>query len=200
MNVPLDYVKLIENTNNKFKVLYVNHSLSNDLSNDGHQVVKVYDFKSLMDNYLKTNLDYLTDVRIIEFTKMNTKISLDLRQKPQIELKLIKKDKNILGFTQFYTQLKCAYNDFLPIKQEKYDDIKKLLNYVNLPEGTTFYSDDYLKIKLKTNNKKNLANNEEFNYCKCKGQCIKKCFCKFNSNNCSDSCLCNFKKCKNQTK
>ncbi len=43
--------------------------------------------------------------------------------------------------------LKLAYNDFLPIKKAKYRDLKKLLNYVTLPQNVTFYSDNYLKFK-----------------------------------------------------
>jgi hypothetical protein len=46
---------------------------------------------------------------------------------------------NILGITQKYLSLKPAINDSIPINKEKFENIKKLLNYVVLPERTTFY-------------------------------------------------------------
>lgn len=107
-----------ENPNNRFKVFYINYSLNNDLSGDKHEIVKVFEFKNLMYEYLKPNLEYLIDFRSNEFTELNTKISLDLRKKPEIELKLVKKNKNISGFTKLYSNLNIAYNDFLPIKEK----------------------------------------------------------------------------------
>jgi hypothetical protein len=64
---------------------------------------------------------------------------LDLRQKPDIELNLIKNNSNILGITQKYSSLKPAINDFISSNKKKFENIKKLLNYVVLPERTTFY-------------------------------------------------------------
>jgi hypothetical protein len=53
------------------------------------------------------------------------KISLDLLQKPNIELNLLKTNSNISGITRKYLNLNLAYNHFLPIKQEKYENVKK---------------------------------------------------------------------------
>ncbi len=50
--------------------------MTNDLSEDGHEIVKILDFKTLLNDFLKTNLEFLSEVRIIEFTK----VSLDLRR------------------------------------------------------------------------------------------------------------------------
>jgi hypothetical protein len=68
MCVPLEYAKLVENANNKipFEVIYANYSLSNDLSIDGHKIVKVLDYKNLMNEYLLPNLEHISNVRIIE--------------------------------------------------------------------------------------------------------------------------------------
>jgi hypothetical protein len=80
------------------------------------------------------------------------KVSLDLRKKPQIELKLTKLHQNLIAFNQLYQNLKPVYEDYIPIRKEKNRDIKKLLNYVSLPEETTFYSNSYLKIKTNSTN------------------------------------------------
>ncbi len=83
VSVPIEYVKLVEKANTKspFQVIYANHSLSNNLSFDGHKIVEVLDFKSIMNDILKPNLEHLSNVRIIEFTKDMVKISLYSRKK-----------------------------------------------------------------------------------------------------------------------
>jgi hypothetical protein len=68
--------------------MYANYPMTYDLSEDGHEIVKILDFKTLLNDFLKTNLEFLSEVRIIEFTK----VSLDLRRKPDKELNLIKND------------------------------------------------------------------------------------------------------------
>ncbi len=97
--VPSEYVKLVESAYNKipFEVIYANYSLSNDLSIYGHKVVKVLDYINLMNDYILPNLEHLSNVRIIEFSKESIKVSLDLRKKPQIELKLVKANQSIIG-------------------------------------------------------------------------------------------------------
>jgi hypothetical protein len=167
--------------------------MTNDLSEDGHEIVKILDFKTLLNDFLKTNLEFLSEVRIIEFTNSNTKVSLDLRRKPDIELNLIKNNSNILDITQKYPNLKPVYNDFIPIKKEKFENIKKLLNYVVFPEVTTFYSNQYLKIKEKHNLNLNKAS-ENF---KCS---VKKCICKSKSKFCTHLCSHDSKECENINK
>jgi hypothetical protein len=81
------------------------------------------------------------------------KVSLDLRKKSEIELKLTKLHQNLIGFNELYPNLKPVYEDYIPIRKEKYEHIKKLLNYVSLPEGANFYSNSYLKIKTNSNKK-----------------------------------------------
>jgi hypothetical protein len=95
------------------------------------------------------------------------------------------------------SNLKLAYNDFLPINKAKYLDIKKLLNYVILPNNT-FYNDHYLKFKEPETY--NINTTELFNnisHCDCKGKCLRKCLCKINGKNCETSCLCDKNLCKN---
>ena len=79
-----------------------------------------------MNDYLLPNLEHLSNVRIIEFSKESIKVSLDLRKKPQIELKLVKANQSIIGLDKLYSNLKSTYEHFLLIKKEKYEDIKKI--------------------------------------------------------------------------
>ena len=60
--VPLDFVNIVEKANieNPFKVIFANYPLTNDLSLDNHEVVKVMDYKNIMKEYIKPSLDHLT--------------------------------------------------------------------------------------------------------------------------------------------
>lgn len=191
--VPMDYVNIVENANkqNSFSVIFANYPLTNNLLPDNHDIVIIKDYKSLLNQNIKLSLDHLSDVRIIEFTKNEINISLYLRKPPNIELKLLKNSDN---FINIFNNLKPAYNDFLTIKQEKYTDIQKLLNFVHLPDNTNFYSDKYLKSKLSHSNM--LINN--LTNCNCIGLCVRNCFCKINKKICTNLCSCNFIKCKNK--
>jgi hypothetical protein len=71
-----------------------------------------------MSDYLLQNLEHLSNVRI-EFSKESIKVSLDLRKKPEIELKLVKANQSIIGLDKLYSNLKPAYKHFLPIKKRK---------------------------------------------------------------------------------
>jgi hypothetical protein len=128
-----------------------------------------------MNEYLRPNLEHLTEVRIIEFTNNSVKVSLDLRKEPEIEIQLIKANKSINGLTQLFENLKPAYNDFLAIKKEKLNDIKKLFNYIVLPEGTTFYSNEYFKIKEEVIPKEKTSEENVSKLCSCNGKCVIRC-------------------------
>ncbi len=175
---------MVESANNEipFEVIYANHSLSNDLSFDGHKIASFRLYK-LNEWLFITKFRTLSNVRIIEFSEEGIKVSLDLRKKPDIELKLVKANQSIIGLDKIYSNLKPAYEHFLPIKKEKYEDIKKLLNYCSLLEGTTFYSDNYLKIN-ENHCSKSIKNNSKL--CDCKGKCVIRCECKANHRKCSE--------------
>jgi hypothetical protein len=194
--LPQEWVNLVKSANkkNSFEVIYVNHPLTNDLMPDSSEICTIYEYKNIFDNHLKSNLAHLTEVRRMKFTKNNIKISLDLAKEPDLELILYKKNSdNNIGINQLNSEIRPAYNDFLPISKAKYENIKMLLNYITLPLNATFYSDNYLKYEDEENTLTQ-------NHCKCKGKCIRNCFCKVNEKICTNSCLCNKKFCKNSCK
>jgi hypothetical protein len=121
-----------------------------------------------------------------------------LRKEPEIEIQLIKANKSINGLTQLFENLKPAYDDFLPIKKKKFNDIKKLLNYIVLPEGTTFYSNEYLKIKEEVIPKGKTSEENVSKLCSCSGKCVIRCVCKSNNKNYTNLCLCLQQICKNK--
>jgi hypothetical protein len=49
---------IIRDFQNPFKVIYANCPMTNDLSEDGHEIVKILDFKTLLNDFLKINLEF----------------------------------------------------------------------------------------------------------------------------------------------
>jgi hypothetical protein len=158
---------------------------------DSSDVCKVYDYKSLFEVHLKSQLTHLTEVRRVKFTKNDIKISLNLNSEPEHKIDLMKSEEKI-EINELTKNLKLAYDDFLPIKKAKYLDIKKLLNHVILPKNATFYSDEYLKYR----ESETFCFNEN-SFCLCKGKCLKRCICKKNNQKCLESCYCEKHLCKN---
>ncbi len=70
---------------------------------------------------------------------------------PDIRINLHENDLEI-DYENLFSSLNPAYNDFLPITKAKYEDIKKLLSYVDLPTGSTFYDEKHLKFKISDSN------------------------------------------------
>lgn len=196
--LPQEWVKLVKTANKKnpFEVIYVNHPLTDDLKPDSSDICTVFDYKTFFDPFLKPKLNHLKEVRRMKLTKNSVKISLDLSKDQDTDLNLYKSNENI-DFFHMKSNVNLAYNDFLPIKIKKYKNIKMLLNYIKLPPSATFYSNNYLKCK----ESENILTEDSIIsiLCKCKGKCVKKCFCKSNYKTCSISCLCNKKFCKNST-
>ncbi len=60
---------------------------------------------------------------------------------PDVGINLHKNDLEI-DYENLFSSLNPAYNDFLPITKAKYEDIKKLLSYINLPTGSMFYDEN----------------------------------------------------------
>jgi hypothetical protein len=200
VNLPSEWVQLVRNANKKnpFEVIYVNHPLTDNLVNDSTELCFVSDYKKYFEFFLKSKLSHLTDVRRMKFTKNDIKVSLNLGIEPEISIDLLNSNEKI-DFNLLNSKLNLAYSDFIPINKAKYDDIKKLLNYVILPENATFYDDKNLKfIESKTSNIiNNLELNTELDFCKCKGKCVQKCLCKIKNRVCNNSCLCKKNLCKN---
>jgi hypothetical protein len=69
-----------------------------------------------MNDYLLPNLEHLSNVRIIEFSKEGIRLSLDSRKKRDTALKLVNANLSIIGLDKLYSNLKPAYEYFLPIR------------------------------------------------------------------------------------
>jgi hypothetical protein len=143
--LPSQYVNIIKNANlkNPNEVIYVNYPLTNTLKSDGTEIAKVYDYKRIFDEFVRSQLDYCSEVKIIRFTKNTTQISIDLKDEPNISLNLYRKNFKYELFSDSLQNLSYAYNNFLPISREKLCDVNLLLKCCVLPLNTKFYDSLY---------------------------------------------------------
>ena len=144
VTMPSQWVELIRKTDqvNPFKIIYVEHPLTNDLKNDSTPVVKVKNYKAILDPYLRppTNIASIRGLAFKRSTQPSSRFSMTGEcSTPIATLKRGKKVKSIIDLLNSST-LPDAYLTFLPIKKAKLLDVKHLLQYVFLPDHVTFYA------------------------------------------------------------
>jgi hypothetical protein len=202
VSFPSQWVDLIEKTDKKFNINYVNHPLTDDLKPDGKPIIIVKDYKKFFDRFLVSSVEKLSQIRKIKFTKngifATTKL---LSENFELNLNLIKSDLNIENFD--FNTLNNAYESYLPIKKSKFNDVKNLLRYVLIPENVKFYDSLYFcdsdLIVSKSKSKIDLALENKSNFhCICKSKCIRLCECKKIGLKCNENCMCNAIECKNR--
>ena len=127
---------------NPFKIIYVEHPLTNDLKNDSTPVVKVTNYKAILDPYLHplTNIAGIRGLSFKRSTRPSSRFSMIGEcSTPIATLKQEKKVKSIIDLLN-PSMLPDAYLTFLPIKKAKLLDVKHLFQYVFLPDHVTFYA------------------------------------------------------------
>ena len=145
VTVPSQWVELIRKTDqiNPFRVVFVEHPLTDDLKQDSTPVVKVKDFKACFDPCLRPPKN-IAAVRGLLF-KLGEQPSSRFSMTgecgtPIAILKRGKKIKSIIDMIGAGSVLRNAYTTFLSIKRAKLLDVKHLLDYVFLPDHVTFYA------------------------------------------------------------
>jgi hypothetical protein len=205
VRLPSDWVKLIKETDHKmpFKINYVNHPLTDDLKYDETPVIKVKNFKNFSESLIVSKVDNLSKMRKIKFTQNGIFGTLNLLSENfNLALHLTENYSIYENFS--FESLNDAYDDFLPIKKAKYNDVMKLLKFVEIPENSSFYNTlkyiDSDLISSKTSERiYNLIENEVLNeFCECNGKCIRTCNCKKLKKNCNENCKCKISVCMNK--
>lgn len=126
---------------NPFEVVYVKHSLTNNLQTDGTPVVDVKDYKRSLEKVLKSNLPGISTARGCSFVRGTNPM---WRQTMSVfgnlsAFGMLKRGKHHANVVTAMTTAEKLI-DFVPIKPAKVKDVKDLLKYVTLNEGTTFFS------------------------------------------------------------
>ncbi len=202
VNYPSEYVNLIKETDKKFNINFVNYPLTDDLKPNGNPIITVKDYKKYFEGSLVANVEHLSQIRKIKFSKKGIFATTDLLSEDfDLTINLLKPNLSINKFN--FESLQNAYQGFRPIKQSKFNDVKKLLQFVVSPENVKFYDsivtkeDNIIISKSKIRAQQMLCENS-FSNCKCKGKCLRFCECKKFSKFCNEKCLCNSENCRNK--
>jgi hypothetical protein len=116
----------------------VNYPLTDDLKNDEKPIISVKAYKNILENFLLNSVDQLSNIRKIKFNRNGIFATTELLSDSfNMNIKLLKSNIFIDRFE--FQNLKHAYNNFLPIKKTKFDDVKHLLKYVIIPENVKSY-------------------------------------------------------------
>jgi hypothetical protein len=202
ISFPSEYVKLMRDTDEKFNVNYVNFPLTDDLKHDGSNIITVKNFKDYFENFLANSVDQLTQIRKIKFNKNSVFATTNLFSEIfNINVNLLKPNLNIDKFE--LQNLRNVNEDFRPIKQSKFNDVKKLLKYVIIPPNVKFYesltySEEVVNISESKLRAHQILCEQNFSNCQCKGKCMRLCDCKKNAIFCNENCSCNHSICKNR--
>ena len=140
---PSEWVELIKTTDvqNPFTVVYVQHPLTDDMQNDGTDIVIVKDYKTGLETVLKA-ITGISQLRGVKFQRGAAPLSRNTMTAQCSDIvTMLKRGKKLTSLQAI--NLIDAYADFLPIKKAKYSDVKDLLTHINLPNDVTFY--DHLK-------------------------------------------------------
>lgn len=141
--LPSHWVNLVRTAAMKhpFEVRYVQHALTDDLQNDGTQVVHVRDIKSAITPLLSSTASKgSTTVRGVQFTKTGTLVRRTMTGEYAEEMSMLKRGCRWDAVQAALDGAISAYTGFVPIKSEKYYDVQFLLRRVSLPPEATFYS------------------------------------------------------------
>jgi len=202
VSLPSEWVNLIKDTEHKFNINYVNYPLTDDLKPDENPIITVKDFKTYFEKFLINSIDQFTQIRKLKFNKNGIFGSTDLLSESfDLSINLFKPDLAIEKLD--FDNLKNAYENFLQLKQLKFNDVKKLLRYVIIPPNCVFYNslssfcsnEIVSKSKLRAYN---IIDSEIILSCKCKGKCMRSCICKNDSKLCNENCFYMLDVCKNR--
>ena len=138
---PSKWVNMVETVKKKnpFAVNYLQFPLTDNMSDDGHEIVDIYDIRSIADKYVRPKFHFnFSDLR-------ESKIRNN--SKPQYRLVMSVNERcfpsnEACGSPVFLAAMGKFREDpknFLPIKAAKLENVKQLLGSVHVDDDNTFY-------------------------------------------------------------
>jgi hypothetical protein len=134
--LPSHYINIIKSSNNKnpFKIVYLNHPLTNDLKPDVNPIIKINDYKKIFNPFIKPKLDYCSEVRLIKFKKNSCKISLTLNEPKFTALNLFKNNFDSNSLIERIDTIELAYGNFCLLIETNFMTLINSLNRLFCPK------------------------------------------------------------------
>jgi hypothetical protein len=140
--VPSTWIKLIKEAQHAppFEVVYLKHPVTDDMQNDGTPVVDAYNFKEALDPIIRPipNLARLGGAIFGRGTLPKVRETMSIMVTYTTTRTILKKGQksSVLQHVMENLKLNAA---FRPIKREKLQDVRHLLQHIVIPETVTFY-------------------------------------------------------------
>jgi hypothetical protein len=100
VNYPSEYVNLIKETDKKFNINFVNYPLSDDLKPNGNPIITVKDYKNTLRALEVLNVEHLSQIRKIKFSKKGIFAITDLLSEDfDLTINLLKPNLSINKFS-----------------------------------------------------------------------------------------------------
>lgn len=140
VSVPSQWTKLVRDakSENPFTIKYVQYPLTDNLVNDGTEIVTVKDYKTSVSSIVAP-VTRIANFRGILFKPTGVFARLSMSGTMDLIVSLLRKGCTWASAALAVRNAKEAYSDFLPISAAKYDDLRYLLSRVSLPVETKFY-------------------------------------------------------------
>ena len=139
---PSEWVNLIRETDrtNPFRVVYVEHPLTDDMLDDSTPIVKVKDYKKAFDQVLRLPSG-ISGIRGLLFQRgKEPTCRYAMTTDCLTSVTILKRGKKMSSLVSAKANVQAAYCRYLPIKASMLRDVLDLLKHVSLTENVTFYS------------------------------------------------------------
>ena len=140
---PSDWTKFLQcaKEQNPFEIVYVQHSFTDDLQNDGTPVVIVKNYKSALEPLFLSRIP-IANIRRIEFRRgIEPQIQIDHRDGLNDSLRMFKRTINAEHLLVAFNTANDCYppGQFLSVAENSAEAVHDLLRFVDLPNSVTFY-------------------------------------------------------------
>ena len=139
---PSEWVNLIKETDivDPFKVVYVEHPLTDNLVGDGTPLVKIKDYKKAYDRLLRLPKGIAALRGLLCLRGAEPKVRYSMTGECQTPMHIPKRGQKMKSLIAATSRVHTAYCRFLPIKPAKLKDVQELLKHVLITEDVTFYN------------------------------------------------------------
>jgi len=138
---PSEWIDLMRSCkeNIPFNILYVNFPITDDLTEDGTPIVKVYDYKVSLTPLLKASLGRVAGISGLLFNENGVFTRNSMGGTLYSPFTLLKRNVTVQRLQEVIRDTRLAYEEYLPITPEKFDNLQHLLTEFYRPAENVFY-------------------------------------------------------------
>ena len=125
---------------NPFRVVYVEHPLTDDMLDDGTPIVKVKDYNKTFDQVLRPPSGISGIGGLLLQQGKEPMCRYVMTADCLTSVTILKRGKKMSSLVSAMANFLAAYRWYLPVKAAKLRDVLDLLKHVSLTENITFYS------------------------------------------------------------